>query len=229
MDLLKLNEQFYLKTQEYFNRSRQVPWDGWQKLLDYLPNQSRILKVLDLGCGNGRFGKFLNKQKRIKYIGLDNNQYLLDQAKKELPKAKLIKQDLLKKWKIKNKFDLIVLIAVLHHIPKKTKRLTILKQAKKLLKPGGILVFTCWHFNKLKRFNQQVVKKLKDNDYILDWKRGVEAKRYIHLFNDKEINYLIKELKLKLVADFVSDGRQGQGNRYIVLSFLNDQRQFQKP
>ena len=44
MDLLKLNEKFYLKTQSYFNRSRQFPWPGWQKLLVYLQGSS--LKVI---------------------------------------------------------------------------------------------------------------------------------------------------------------------------------------
>jgi tRNA (uracil-5-)-methyltransferase TRM9 len=216
MDLLKLNEQFYLKTQAYFNRSRQSPWPGWQKLLPYLL-QVRNLKCLDLGCGNGRFGVWLKQHRQIDYTGLDNNQYLLDAAAKKLPGAYLIHADLTKSWPIKNKFDLIVLMAVLHHIPTKPARLKILLRAKKLLAKNGLLVFTVWHFNKLKRFQNQVIKKFPGNDYILNWKKGVIAQRYIHLFTDAEINWLIKNLKLKLLADFVADGRLGQSNRYIVL------------
>ena len=214
MDLLKLNENFYLKTQAYFNRSRQSPWPGWQKLLPFLQVlQGRALKCLDLGCGNGRFGVWLSQHRQIAYTGLDNNQYLLDQV----PFGRLIKQDITQPWPIKDKFDLIVLMAILHHIPTKTARLKILERAKKLLVKDGVLVFTVWHFNKLKRFNSHVIKKLPDNDYILDWKRGVNAKRYIHLFDDTEINWLIKNLKLKLLADYVSDGHLGQSNRYIIL------------
>ena len=211
MDLLKLNENFYLKTQAYFNRSRQSPWPGWQKLLPYLQGPS--LQVLDLGCGNGRFGIWLSQHRKIAYTGLDNNQFLLDQ----IPFGRLIKQDITKLWPIKNKFGLIVLMAVLHHIPTKAARLKILERAKKLLAKNGLLVFTVWHFNKLKRFQNQVIKKLPDNDYILDWKKGVTAQRYIHLFDDKEINWLIKSLKLKLLANYVADGHLGQSNRYLVL------------
>jgi SAM-dependent methyltransferase len=215
MDLLKLNRQFYLKIQEYFNTSRQAPWDGWTRLLDYLPNQS--LKVFDLGCGNARFGIWLSQHRQIDYTGLDNNQYLLDAAAKQLPQAQFSRRDLTKAWGIKDKYDFISLMAVLHHIPTKQARLKVLAKAKELLKPNGLLVFTVWHFNKLKRFQSQVVKKLPDNDYILNWKKGVTAERYIHLFNDAEIKWLVKNLKMSLVADFVSDGHQGQGNRYVVL------------
>lgn len=215
MDLNKLNKEFYLTTQEYFNTSRQFYWDGWKKLLSYL--QGENLNVLDLGCGNGRFGKFLAEHKTINYTGIDNNQYLLDRAAENFPGSHLFCYDLTKPWQVKGKFDLIALMAVLHHIPTKTARLKILLRAKKLLKSGGILVFTCWHFNKLKRFNQQVIKKLINNDYILSWRRGTEAKRYVHLFDDAEIDWLIKNLKMKLIDDFVSDGKQGQGNRYLVL------------
>lgn len=217
MDLLKLNRDFYLKTQEYFNRSRQAPWDGWQKLLPLLSPPAGGLKCLDLGCGNGRFGIWLSKHRKIDYTGLDNNQYLLDQ----IPFGQLIKQDITKLWPIKDKFDLIVLMAVIHHIPTRAVRLKILLRAKKLLLPNGLLVFTCWHFNKLKRFQNQVIKKLPGNDYILDWKRGVAAKRYVHLFDDDEIVWLVKNLKLKLMADFVSDGNQGQSNRYLILKKIS--------
>ncbi len=215
MDLLKLNRRFYIKAQEYFNRSRQSPWPGWQKLLSLL--QVRNLKCLDLGCGNGRFGIWLSRHRRLDYVGLDQNQYLLDQARQALPQGRFFRRDLTKPWRLKDKFDLIVLMAVLHHIPTKASRLKILLRAKKLLATNGVLVFTVWHFNQLKRFENHVIKKLANNDYILDWNQGVTAKRYVHLFNSAEITWLIKKLKLKLIADYVADGRLGQSNRYLVL------------
>ncbi|KKS79900.1 MAG: hypothetical protein UV54_C0026G0008 [Candidatus Beckwithbacteria bacterium GW2011_GWA2_43_10] len=213
MDLLKLNKKFYLKTQKYFNTSRQSPWPGWKKLLPHL--QVRNLQVLDLGCGNGRFGKFLAEHRQIDYTGIDNNQYLLDRCGEVLPHATLINQDLLKPWPIKEKpacrqgrFDLIVLFAVLHHIPTAADRLKILQRAKKLLKSNGLLIFTTWQFDRSK-----IVKKIARNDYLLYWKKGITALRYCHRFTKKEVQGLIKALKLKLLADFIAD----TSNRYLIL------------
>ena len=204
MDLLKLNEKFYLKTQEYFNRSRQTPWHGWEKLLLLL--QVEYLKCLDLGCGNGRFGIWLAKHKKIDYTGLDNNQYLLDAAREKLPEAKLIKQDILKPLGIRGGFDLVAILGVMHHLPKQF-RLPLLKRATASLKPGGILFLSYWEFDKTKG------KPIGDNDYLLPWKLGVTAKRYCHLYSEKEILQLIKPLKLKLLANFTAD----TSNRYLIL------------
>ena len=87
MDFDKLNRDFYLKTQENFNRSRQRPWLGWKKLLPHLTPrlQGLSLKVLDLGCGNGRFGVWLSSRRPITYTGLDENSFLLDRARESLP------------------------------------------------------------------------------------------------------------------------------------------------
>jgi len=207
MDLNKLNRDFYLKTQEYFNTSRQFYWHGWKKLLPYL--QGRTLKVLDLGCGNGRFAKWLSQYRKIEYTGLDQNQYLLNQ----IPFGQKINQDITKPWDLKEKFDLIVLMAVLHHIPGKTNRFNLLKKAKQLLNDNGLLIFTCWNFDPKK-----IVTNLGRNDFLLSWKKNISALRYVHKFSDTEISWLIKNLKLKLLADFVSADSPSHSNRYLILT-----------
>jgi SAM-dependent methyltransferase len=230
--LNRVNKEFYLQSQEYFNRTRQYYWSGWEKLLPYLKGKS--LKALDVGCGNGRFGKFLKENiKKVDYTGIDNNEYLLKQAKKNVAGAKLIKQDVLEKWRIGNqKFDVIAIIALLHHVPSFENRVKLLQKAKKHLMKNGVIILTLWQFNKLKRLREKIVpwnefKKLTDldidlnqlekNDYIFDWKKGPTAYRFIHLIEEKELNQILQRLNMQLVADFEADAKEGRGNRYIIL------------
>lgn len=61
-----INREFYRITAEVFDQTRGQPWPGWEQVLAYIgaDAQKRVptmLLVLDVGCGNGRFGVFLAK------------------------------------------------------------------------------------------------------------------------------------------------------------------------
>ncbi|MBZ0284392.1 MAG: class I SAM-dependent methyltransferase [Anaerolineae bacterium] len=56
--LNQINRQFYQTTADDFDQTRGTAWPGWNRLLPYLTTP---LEVLDVGCGNGRFGAFLAK------------------------------------------------------------------------------------------------------------------------------------------------------------------------
>jgi 2-polyprenyl-3-methyl-5-hydroxy-6-metoxy-1,4-benzoquinol methylase len=51
-----INREFYRVTAHDFDETRGQPWPGWKRVLPYL---KLPLSVLDVGCGNGRFGVFL--------------------------------------------------------------------------------------------------------------------------------------------------------------------------
>lgn len=92
--LNNLNQKFYEKTAEEFSKTRQSPWSGWYLLLDALNDflvptsisSGCPLSVLDLGCGNGRFEKFLRGNLPISFTGtgIDSDEALLKEAKKSL-------------------------------------------------------------------------------------------------------------------------------------------------
>jgi len=224
--LNQLNIKFYKRTQEYFNRSRQYSWAGWGRLLPYFKEKAKEdgLKILDIGCGNGRFGEFLESKlkEKIEYTGMDNNEYLLEQVKINVKDAEIVKQNVLDKWKIKGKFDGIILFGLMHHIPGEENRIRILKQAKERLNKNGILIFTTWRFKDLERMAKKIVKKhkfknLEENDYILDWKKGVRAYRYCHFIDGDELRKIIGKLRMKTLDIFEADAKEGKGNKYIVL------------
>lgn len=238
-NLNKLNENFYKTTAEDFDSSRQYFWQGWGKLLPHLDNFNQ-LKLLDLGCGNARFHKFITKNLpdiELEYLGIDNNKKLLEFGNKELNNSAqnfnlqsadtislvLNEQDIV----YESNFDVIVSFGFFHHIPSFKLRVKFLKYLASKLKEDGLLIISLWQFMNHKRFRSKVLEQestekmgftdLEENDYIMDWKRGQSALRYCHHFNKEEQEKLVSLSGLKLVESFESDAKEKNVNRYLVL------------
>jgi len=149
-NLLKKTKQDYDKIAQEFSATRWRIWEEAEFLFnDYvMPGE----KVLDLGCGNGRFFEFL-KDKDIHYIGVDFSEKLIEIAKNKYPKLKFEVADALNLPFPNNYFDKIYSIAVLHHIPSKQFRLQFLQEARRVLKSNGLLILTVWEPKSKKNLN----------------------------------------------------------------------------
>src|SRR5687768_7374258 len=83
-----INREFYRITGDEFDATRGQAWNGWGKIRTYIMPPLRILPkdipplhVLDVGCGNGRFGVYLaGYPGGLFYHGVDNSPLLLDRA-----------------------------------------------------------------------------------------------------------------------------------------------------
>ncbi len=173
--LISLNQDFYNQIGPYFNHSRDYAWEGWDKLLSYISslNLSSKLRVLDIGCGNGRFYDFLqqNFSYQVDYCGLDFSEYLLTKARDRLQvylKAQwqLLQLDILDKdwteaWKEEelSKFNLIVAFGLLHHIPSAELRLGFFNNCRQYLSKDGYLIFTTWQYLDVPRLRKRLVSK----------------------------------------------------------------------
>ncbi len=242
-----LNKEFYQKTSTHFDSSRRFFWAGWEQLITYIQPliSGNELKVLDIGCGNGRFGEFLAKNflnTKILYTGIDNDDSLLNAAQSRLnllehknlfPSFKNtdIVEALLDDSFLANisnsSYDLVVIFGVLHHIPSIELRKKLLHAASAKLRNGGVLTVTAWQFLDSPRLKNKIIKPenagiksddLENRDYLLDWQRGVEAIRFCHFINVQEIDALIKDLpNTKKIKQYRSDGKEGTLNNYLVL------------
>jgi len=223
--LLKKTKEDYNLIAEDFSNKRENIWEETEFLFDdYL---SKGMKILDLGCGNGRYYPVF-KAKKIDYSGIDNSEQLINIAKEKYPEAKFKLGDALNIPFSDNFFDRVYSIAVLHHIPSKELRIQSLKEIRKVLKNNGLLILTVWKFHELKEFyfliKYTILKlimksKLDWNDVFEPW--GRKAQRYYHWFSRKELEKLAMEAGFKVKKMGIVKNRKGnRKNIYLVVEKL---------
>lgn len=219
-----INRDFYAAVAADFDATRGQAWVGWERLLPLLQPP---LSVLDVGCGNGRFGLFLARQSggQLRYHGIDSSPALLERARQSLASmdATLEQRDIVEQPPDTGEYDLVALFGVLHHVPGAARRLMLLRALAERVAAGGLLVFTCWRFYEFERFRQRIVPfpndlKVEAGDYLLDWRRGVTALRYCHDVDDAELARLIAATGLTPALQYRADGQTGDLNLYVVLS-----------
>lgn len=97
-------------------------------------------KVLDFGCGYGRFSDFFIKNFNSNYVGVENSKLFLKNSKNSKKKNFLSFVDFKKNKKYNNYFDLCFIFAVLGGL-KKEKAKKIVKILKNKIKPNGKICF----------------------------------------------------------------------------------------
>lgn len=232
-NILKETPAIYDKIADDFSDTRGKWWQGFGDFAKYVEDGG---KVLDVGCGNGRMAQIF-VGKRVEYLGLDNSKELIRIAKErykdkgdfqfEICDALSIENC---KLKIEN-FDLILMIAVLHHIPTREGRQKIINDLYRALKPGGHIVISNWNLWKIggrKRFRYY--------PYLFDWRfkssRGVKSfsdafvpwkadlpkaewqARYIHSFGRGEMARLMKAAGFKIEANYFYSKSRGRVNKF---------------
>ena len=233
--LNKLNSDFYTTVATDFDDSRNHYWPGWEQLLEQIDPNS-ITSVLDIGCGNGRFGSFAKEHfpNLNTYTGIDSNQQLLEAAKKTNPTGTFTHCDIVANFlsgapllPTDQKYDLIVIFGVMHHIPSFELRAQFLETAASLLTETGSLVFTTWQFMEFERFKKKTIDaaqlnipthELENTDYFLDWQRGPSAIRYCHYYTTEEVAKLLHTTHLSESANYRADGKEGSVNAYYVVA-----------
>lgn len=208
---------------EDFSRKREFVSEDLKKLTEEVKEGERIL---DSGCGNGRLFKIL-KEKKVNYYGIDFSEKLIEMAKNKFPEAKFLVADCLNLPFPDNFFDKVFSISVFHHIPSQELRVQYLKEIKRVLKPGGILILRVWNFWKKKEGLKLILKfaflkilgktKLDFFDIFFPWKNSkgnVIVQRYFHCFRKKELEKIAKKVNFKIIQCWV-EGKEPASNIYL--------------
>ena len=201
--LTKVIEDYNLIIED-FDRTRKTDWQEFHTFLEHInDNQS----VIDLGCGNGRFYSFLKKYRKVQYLGMDNNKNLLEKAKTQFGET-FIEGDMLDIPVEKDKYDVVVSIASLHHIPSKKLQQKAIREILRILKKNGIAIITVWNLfqTKYKKYIWQArlrhllsLGNYSYRDTFIPWGNS-EVKRYYYAFNPQELENLLLENDFKIIA-----------------------------
>ena len=175
--------------------------------------------ILDIGCGAGRTTFALYELGHHNIIGLDLTPEMIDSArdlnKKRGTDIEFITGDATDLNFADNSFDYALFsFNGLMQIPKRANRIQALKKIRRVIKPGGIFIFTTHD-----RENNENYKEFWEKEEKL-WAEGKEDKRlyeygdkilpagedgrdtFIHFPDRQEIVECLKEARLQLLEDF---------------------------
>lgn len=236
-----INRAFYREHADEFSATRERPWPGWARLLPLLRARglARELDLLDVGCGNGRFGAFLCAEglPPRRYVGIDASAELLAHAAaRGLPGASYLEVDLVagdpEAALPRGPFALVALFGVLHHVPGGERRRALLEALLRRVARPGLLALAAWQssdvpgrrerFLAWEEWNRRArdpvdPAQLEPGDRLLLWGSGGRALRYCHFADDAELDALIGALPCEVVASWRADGHEGHRNRYFAL------------
>jgi len=227
-ELLVETRENYDGFAESFSRTRNRIWPEMVSLASGRFNAGD--KVLDIGCGNGRYYQFFN-ERGADYCGVDNSKNLIAASVKKFPEAKFIVADALSLPFADNEFDMAVSVAVLHHISSKEYRKRFFEEAWRVLKPGGCLIVVVWDLRPLSMIKTKQWKRLKSflksqinialgrqnfdaGDFFIPWQNNYQ--RYVHSFTIGGLKKIVASGDFKIEKSGVAGLGMKEGNLYII-------------
>ena len=225
--LIALNREFYAALSHPFAESRRRPQPGFERLsADFLPADP--ITLLDVGCGEGRFGRYLQTKHQIsRYVGVDFTADLLARAQASAP-GEFMQRDLSQPGCLDglDQFDVVACLATMQHIPGQNNRLRLLREMKACLKKNGRLLLANWQFMDSDRQRRKVrdwaeigltPEDVESNDYLLTWQRSGFGLRYVCQIDAVETAELAALAGLLIRDQFRSDGKEGNLTLYTIL------------
>jgi SAM-dependent methyltransferase len=229
--LAQLNREFYRRHAGAFSDSRGQPWPGFGRVLEQLPDR-RPLRVLDVGCGNGRFAGLLAEllqPEQLQYLGIDGSAELLQLARaRHAAAGAFLQHDFLREALPRGPFDLVALFGVLHHVPGERARRALIEACCAELDAGGLLALTFWRYDRDARLARKRIEPamlepplepdaLEAGDHLLGFGDDASAVRYCHFADEREQTRLLARLPARIAARFDADGAGDQLNSYALL------------
>ena len=244
LELNAINRRFYAAIAPEWSDTRKRPWPGWERVLSAMRARSAAdsggLRVLDLGCGDGRLWPFLRERAPgLQYLGIDASAELLALARAREPsphctwlQADFIAQPL-PQPALEAHHDLICVFGVLHHVPSQARRAQLLRELAALLRADGVLAVTVWRLDEDPRFSSRRMRfedynrsaehpialdQLEPGDTLLRWGAHNAPPRYCHFPTPALLQTLVEVSGLRVLERFRADGHEDRMNEYLLLT-----------
>ncbi len=142
--------------------------------------KNKNLKVIEVGCGNGRDAKYILKHIKD-YTGIDISKEMIKLSKRYLPKADFIIGDI-EKVKIPSGLDIVFAFASFLHLDKKSFEKILSKIYNKINKDGVIYISL--------KYNKTYKEKIKEDEF---------GKRFFYYYSIKDIQELSNKTGYKII------------------------------
>lgn len=184
------------------------------EMLDFIPPQ--VTKVLEVGCGVGKFGALIKEKLNVKVWGIEPTQYG-EMAKGKLDNVLIAKfEDCFPQLK-KEKFDVIVFNDVLEHMEDPWKTLDL---CKGILNRPGYIVASLPNFLYLHSFTNFVITK----DFKYE-NGGIFDKTHLRFFTRKSIIRFFDESGFeidKITGIHATDSKKMVIAKLLSFGFLSE-------
>lgn len=228
-----LTSAFYAEEASSFSATRQAPWHGWGRAWEVVANAAPAKPfhpsaLLDLGCGNLRFERFLSERVPgpLFVHAIDNCAALVEEASSkaaadsstckialtfhELDIVDHLLTDSLASVTPAGTCDLAVAFGLVHHLPRFDLRTRALAALGTALRPDGFALVSFWQFLDDPRLAAkareatETGRSLHDlpafgpHDALLPWQANDRVFRFCHHCADDEIDALIEKANTML-------------------------------
>jgi SAM-dependent methyltransferase len=129
-------KNFSYKLSDIFIKILTFNYDVVRKIIRNEIPRDKNLSVIDLGCGTGTLAELFNKNK---YLGVDVDKGAIWQARRKFPGYKFKIGDAVN-FKTEVKFDLVLVVGVLHHLPDEKVKKVARRINSLLNKNGKVLI-----------------------------------------------------------------------------------------
>ena len=203
-----MTELFYDTIADEFDKTRVRLWLCVINFLDLFPSNS---KILDIGCGNGKYMDYRND---LIMNGIDISINLTNICKNK--GFNVIKASMTDIPFDDNTFDGIICIASYHHLTNDEDRKKTLDEIYRVLKPNGIGLIEVWAKEQPINKNKNA-SNFKEKSNLVKWtsiKTGEIFYRYYNIYSDGDLEDEIKRLNPKI--KIIESGYE-KGNYYVKI------------